>query len=479
MSLKKKAAKASMWSVFESLGVKGITFASGIFLARILDPEDFGLIAMLYVFIELSHSLANGGFQIALVQKKDLSEIDINSVFYFNLGIGAALSFVLYFSSGAIASFFEQPQLNDIVKIMSIIPVLSALNIVQHAMATKELNMKKLARATIFSNLVSVGVCIYMALEGYGVWSLVAQQIVAVLFLFLALWYRSAWYPKAQFSFNSIKQMFDFSSKVLTADFIGQLFKNIYYVVIGKLFSAEQLGFYARGDNLQKFVSDTMARTVGKVTFPVLANVQDDMPRMKSILQRSTCLASFIAFPAMLGLAAIAEELIPFLLSEKWAPSIPFFQLLCIFGAFNPLHLVNHSGLKAMGLAGLFLKLEVIKKILIVVGILVTYKFGLMAIVYGQVVVCVLAYLINVYYNEKLFGYSIGEQLKDITPFILATLLMVMCVTWVGAQLSTSVLLIMLVKLIVGALVYISCLIVLKNPILRESWGFVKAAIEK
>ncbi len=479
MSLKKKAAKATMWSMFESFGVKGITFASGIFLARILDPEDFGLIAMLYVFIELSHSLANGGFQIALVQKKDLSALDVNSVFFFNLGVGAALSFVLYFSASAIAAFFEQPQLYDIVQVMAIIPVLSALNIVQHAMATKELNMKKLARSTIISNLVSVGVCIYMALEGYGVWSLVTQQIVAVLFLFLALWYKSAWYPKAQFSFNSIKQMFDFSSKVLTADFIGQLFKNIYYVVIGKLFSAEQLGFYARGDNLQKFVSETLARTVGRVTFPVLANVQDDMKRMKHILQRSTCLASFVAFPAMLGLASIAEELIPFLLSEKWAPSIPFFQLLCIYGAFNPLHLVNHSGLKALGLGGLFLKLEILKKLLIIIGLAVTFKFGLMAIVYGQVVVCALTYLLNVYYNNKLFGYSIGEQFKDISPFVFSAIIMAICITWVGTVLSASVLTIMLAKMLIGILVYVSCLVALRNSILRESFDLIKSAVEK
>jgi len=479
MSLKKKAAKATMWSMLESLGLRAVTFASGIFLARILQPEDFGLIAMLYVFIELSHSLANGGFQVALVQKKDLSELDVNSVFFFNLGVGAALSVVLYFSSNAIASFFGQPQLNEIVKVMAIIPVLSALNIVQHSMASKELNMKKLARSTVTSSLVSAGVCIYMALEGFGVWSLVTQQIVAVVILFISLWFRSDWYPKAQFSFNSIKQMFDFSSKVFVADFIGQLFKNIYYVVIGKLFSAELLGFYARGDNLRKFVSDTLARTIERVAFPVFSQVQGNIGRVKRIMQKSTRTSSFIAFPAMLGLAAIAEELIPFLLTEKWSASIPFFQLLCVVGMFAPMYVISRSGYKALGLASLVLKLTIIKQSLIVVGIIITFNFGLMAIVFGQVVVSFLSYLIDVYYNKKLFGYPIKEQINDIFPFLLSSVLMVLCITWVGSQLALNVLLVMLIKMVVGALVYVSCLVALKNPVLRESWDLVKAAAAK
>lgn len=479
MSLKKRAAKATMWSMLESLGLRAVTFASGIFLARILQPEDFGLIAMLYVFIELSHSLANGGFQVALVQKKDLSELDINSVFFFNLGVGAALSVVLYFSSNAIASFFDQPQLNEIVQVMAIIPVLSALNIVQYSMASKELNMKKLARSTVTSSLVSACVCIYMALEGFGVWSLVTQQIVAVVILFISLWFRSAWYPKAQFSFNSIKQMFDFSSKVFVADFIGQLFKNIYYVVIGKLFSAELLGFYARGDNLRKFVSDTLSRTIERVAFPVFSQVQGDIGRVKRIMQKSTRTSSFVTFPAMLGLAAIAEELIPFLLTDKWSPSIPFFQLLCVVGMFAPMYGISRSGYKALGLAGLVLKLTIIKQSLVVVGILVTFHFGLMAIVFGQVVVAFLSYLIDVYYNKKLFGYHIKEQVNDIFPFLLSSILMVLCITWVGSQLALNILLVMLIKVVVGALVYVVCLVVLKNPVLRESWDLLKAAAAK
>ena len=479
MSLKKRAAKATMWSMLESLGLRAVTFASGILLARILQPEDFGLIAMLYVFIELSHSLANGGFQVALVQKKDLSELDINSVFFFNLGVGATLSVVLYFSSNAIASFFGQPQLNEIVQVMAIIPVLSALNIVQYSMASKELNMKKLARSTVTSSLVSACVCIYMALEGFGVWSLVTQQIVAVVILFISLWFRSAWYPKAQFSFNSIKQMFDFSSKVFVADFIGQLFKNIYYVVIGKLFSAELLGFYARGDNLRKFVSDTLSRTIERVAFPVFSQVQGDIGRVKRIMQKSTRTSSFVAFPAMLGLAAIAEELIPFLLTDKWSPSIPFFQLLCVVGMFAPMYGISRSGYKALGLAGLVLKLTIIKQSLIVVGILVTFHFGLMAIVFGQVVVSFLSYLIDVYYNKKLFGYHIKEQVNDIFPFLLSSILMVLCITWVGSQLALNILLVMLIKVVVGALVYVFSLVVLKNPVLRESWDLLKAAAAK
>ncbi len=479
MSLKKRAAKATMWSMVESLGVRVVMFASGIVLARLLEPEDFGLTAMIYVFIELSHSLANGGFQVALVQKKDLSELDINSVFYFNVGIGAALSFVLYFSAGAISAFFGQSQLVDIVQIMSIIPVLNSLNIVQHSMAAKELNMKKLARSTVVSSLVSVSVCIFMAFDGYGVWALVAQQIVAVVVLFFGLWFRSDWYPKAQFSFGSIKQMFDFSSKVLVADFIGQLFKNIYYVVIGKLFSAELLGFYSRADNLRKFVSDTLSRTIERVSFPVFSQVQDDLGRVKRIMQKSTRVSSFVAFPAMVGLAAIAEELIPFLLTDKWNPSIPFFQLLCVVGMFSPMYVISRSGYKALGLAGLVLKLTILKNALVVVGILATYQFGLMAIIVGQVIVSFFIYLIDVHYNKKYFGYPIKEQVKDIFPFLFSSSVMALFITLVGSQLSLSIFLIMLIKVAVGGCIYLGCLWLLRNSTLQDSVSLLREAIKR
>ena len=452
----------------EAFGVKGAKFIFGIILARLLTPEDFGLVALLYVFVEVSHSLTNGGFQIALVQKKDLTDTDINSVFYFNVCLGAFFSVLLFFMAGPISDFFNQPKLQEITKYVAIVPILSALCIVQQSLATKSLNMKRIARATMTSVFVSGGCCIYMAYAGYGVWSLVAQQIIAVAVLCLLLWAGSDWLPKRLFSMKSIKRMLDFSSKMLAADFINKVFNNIYYVVIGKLFPPAQLGFYARADNLQKFPSMSLAQTVGRVTFPVLSEVQDDLCRLKNISQKAVCSASFIAFPVMAGLASVADELIPLLLTEKWNPCIPFFQLLCVFGALYPLHMVNLSGIQALGKAGLFLKLEIIKKALVVIGLLVTFKGGILAIVWGQVVVSIVSYFVNLYYNNNLFGYSIPEQLKDIAPFLLGASLMSGTVIWVGNLISFGGLPVILIQAVIGATVYVLLLLLMKNSTIFE-----------
>ncbi len=421
MSLKQKTVSGILWSFIDQFANLGITFIAGIILARLLSPIEFGLIGMITVFIAVSESFINSGFSSALIRKKDCTDTDYSTVFYYNMVIGILFFILLFIGAPAIASFFNEPQLTAIVRVLGIVLIIDSITLIQRTILTKRVNFKLQARISIISSVVSGVIAVYMAFSGFGVWSLVAQRLSKQGINSFLLWIWNRWRPLFIFSRQSFNELFGFGSKLLVSGLIDTLYKNIYYLMIGKFFSAQELGFYTRADEFQKIPSQNLNGVIGRVSYPVLASIQDDKPRLKSHYQkliRSTMLVTFIL---MLGMAAIAEPMIIILIGEKWRPSIIFLQMLCFVGMMYPLHALNLNMLQVSGRSDLFLKLEVIKKILAVPTIVIGVFWGIKIMIAGMMVNNLIAYYLNSCWSGRFIGYSFSEQVKDILPsFIIA-----------------------------------------------------------
>jgi teichuronic acid exporter len=453
-SLKKKAINGILWSAIERFSVQGLRFIVGIILARLLLPYDYGLIGMIAIFLAISQTFVDSGFSNALIQKKNRNETDYSTVFYFNIVIGLFFYFILFLCAPLIANFYNSPELTSIIRFVGITVFISSLSIVQQAKLTIALDFETQAKASLYSVIIGGVIGVALAYEGYGVWALVVQSIVQSGMNTLFLWLFSKWIPKGVFSIASFKQLFSFGSKLLVAGLLNTIFKNIYFLVIGKLFSASQLGFYTRALEFQKFPSENVTGIIHRVTFPVLSSVQDDKKRLEIIFRKFIRLSAFVIFPMMIGLAVVAEPLISLILTEKWMSVVPLLQLLCISGMLYPLHAININILNVKGRSDLVLKLEVIKKIIIVIAILITFSFGIKALIIGQIFTSIIAFFINTHYSEKMVNYGPWKQIKDVVPVILITLFMALGV-WTAMLIVDNDALKLLIGVVVGIIIYI------------------------
>ena len=415
-NLKSKTLHALFWSFLERSGQQGIQFIISIILARLLLPEEFGLIAMLAIFMAVAQSFINSGFGQALIQKQDVTHIDECSIFYFNILVGFLAAGLLCLAAPWIAGFYNQPLLVPLTCVLSLNMIINAFGLVQITLLTKHIDFKTQLKVSVIATALSGTIGVTMALNGFGVWSLVAQSLGSNLFQTILLWFFNTWRPSLVFSLDSLRAMFTFGSRLLASGLLDTVFRNIYIVVIGKLFSPADLGFYSRAERLQHLPVANISGMVGRVTFPVFSSVQDDKPRLKRGIRGALTMLVMINFPMMVGLAIVAKPLVLLLLTEKWAPCIPYLQLLCVVGMLYPLHVVNLNLLKAQGRSDLFLRLEVLKKILVVIAISVTYRWGIIAMIYGQIATSCLAYFLNAYYTGKMLDYPITEQIQDLMP---------------------------------------------------------------
>lgn len=423
-SLKSKTITALFWSFIESVGLQAVRFAVGIILARLLFPEQFGLIGMLIIFIAVAQSFLDSGFGAALIQKKTAHHIDLCSVFYFNIGLGITSAGILGLMAPGIAGFYNQSILTPIMRALSVILIIDSLSLVQVTLLSKSLNFKTLTKVNLFSGGISGAAGITLAMFGFGVWSLVAQQICASLLRTGLLWLLSSWRPTMVFSLRSLRNMFPFGSKMFVSGVLNQIFANIYLLAIGKIFSAADLGYFTRAKTFAELPSHTLAGMVGRVTFPIFSTIQDDPERLKRGLKKGLCTLVMLNFAMMIGLMVIARPLVLTLVTERWAESIIYLQLLCLVGLLYPLHVINLNLLQALGKSNLFLRLEVIKKILVIVNIAVTYRWGISAIILGMMVTSGIAYYLNSYYTGILISYSIREQLWDLLPYLIIAAVM-------------------------------------------------------
>jgi len=409
-----------LWSFFERAGGQGIQLLFSIVLARILSPAEFGLIAMLYIFMSLAQALLESGFDAALVRKPDATRLDESSVFYFNIGIGAIAAGLLCLAAPAVASFYGVPLLTPMTRWLSLNMIFNAFGVAQTAILTRKIDFKSQMKASLTATSLSGTIGVAMAYEGYGVWSLVAQSLASNLFRTILLWVLSPWRPLFRFSLASLKEMFPFGSMILVTSLINTLFINIYLVIIGKLYSATDLGYYSRSQGFQQVpVQQVLSITITRVVFPVFSAMQEDKVRLKRSLQRALTMTALINFPLMAGLAAAAEPFIRFAITDKWLPAVPYLQLLCAVGALYPLQQINLNALKAQGRSDLYFRVEMLTKAFIIAAILITYRLGVQALIIGNIAASIISYYFNSYYSGKLLDYPFGEQVRDFTPTLL------------------------------------------------------------
>lgn len=452
MSLKQKTITGLIWSFIDSIAGQGITFIVGIVLARLLSPKEFGLIGMLTIFIAISQSFIDSGFRQALIRKQNCIDADYSTVFYFNIVVSILFYIILFISAPFISAFFNESILKNLIKALGLGLIINSFSIIQSTLLTKRIDFKLQAKISVIASLVSGIISISMAISGWGVWSLVALTLVKSTLNSILLWLWSKWKPILIFSKKSFTELFSFGSKLLISGLIDTIYRNVYYLVIGRYFSAIELGYYTQADQFQSLPSSNLTGIIGKVSYPVLSSIQDDKLQLKITYKRIIRSTMLITFVLMLGLVAIARPLIITLIGEKWEPSIVYLQMLCFTGMFYPLHAINLNMLQVQGRSDLFLRLEIIKKTLAIPIIVVGVIWGIKAMIGGMIVISLIAYYLNSYWSGRFIGYSFKEQIKDILPSFMLAIIMSFFVFFVGLLLPLSPLPLLIIQIITGAL---------------------------
>lgn len=450
MNLKQKTVSGLLWSFVDTFAGQGISFIVGIVLARILSPREFGLIGMITIFIAISQSFIDSGFSQALIRKKDCSSEDYSTVFYFNLATGILFFAGLFFAAPAISNFFHEPALKSIVQVLGLILIINSVTIIQSTILTKRIDFKLQAQISVIASIISGAIAITLALLNYGVWSLVALQLSKQAINSFFLWLWNNWKPIFVFSKSSFYELFGFGSKLLLSGLIDTAYRNIYYLIIGKYFSAVELGFYTRADQFQALPSSNLNTIISRVSYPVLASIKDDIPRLKKNYRKLIKSTMFLSFILMMGMAAISKPMIITLIGIKWLPSAIYLQLLCFVGMLYPLHAINLNMLNVQGRSDLFLRLEILKKILAVPIIFLAIFMGIKAMIIGMFVLSLIAFYLNSYWSGKLIGYSSIQQVKDILPSFFLAFIVNVTVFSIGFLGITSSLLLLLIQIITG-----------------------------
>lgn len=428
-SLKNKTVKGVGWSFVDNIANSGITFLVGLVLARLLTPAEYGIMAMITIFIAISTSIVDSGFSNALIRKQDAGRVDYSTVFFFNLGVSAVLYAVLYVGAPRIAAFFKEPLLEDVMRVIGWVLIINALAIIPRTLFVKAVNFKTQTKVSLIASLSSGTVGIGMALGGMGVWSLVGQQLSRQLMNTVFLWVYGKWRPSLEFSVRSFRELFGFGSKLLLSGLLSTVFQEIYALVIGRFYTSAQLGQYTRAQQFNTIFSSNLTAVVQRVSYPVLSCIQDEPARLKEAYRRVIKVTMLVTFACMLGLAAVAKPLIVLLIGEKWLPAVSLLQIICFSGMFYPLHAINLNVLQVKGRSDLFLRLEIIKKFLAIGPLLLGIFFSIKSMLLGSVFNSVIAYFLNSYYSADLLRYSTMEQVKDVLPTFFVSLL-VSAVMW-------------------------------------------------
>ncbi|MEO5967775.1 MAG: lipopolysaccharide biosynthesis protein [Ferruginibacter sp.] len=418
MSLRKKALSGLIWTFAQQFSVQGISFIVSIVLARILLPAEFGIIGMITVFVAVGNSLVSSGLTQSLIRSKNLTQADYSTVFFFNILGSAVVYLIVFFSAPFIADFYKQEILTNILRIFCLSFLIDALTSIQIAKLTKELNFKAQMIVVIPSLIISGTLGIVLAYNGFGVWSIVYMTLAQKVLQTIQYWIRTKWYPSLIFDIQIFKEHFFFGYKLTLAELLDSFFKNIYQIIIGKFFSPTQVGYFTRADTIKQLPVYNISSALKKVTYPLFSSIQDDNVKLKSAYRQVMQLTLYIVCPVLVFMAILGEPLFRFLLTEKWLPAVPYFQILCFAGILQPIHSYNLNILKIKGRSDLYLKLEIYKKIIIVLSVLVSINFGIIGLIWGQLVISVLIFFVNTYYSGRFINYPTTEQMKDIFPVV-------------------------------------------------------------
>ncbi len=469
VSLKEKTVSNLIWRLFERCGAQFVAFLVSIILARILSPEQFGIIALVMIVTSILEVFVDSGLGNALIQKKDAGDLEFSTVFFANLVFCISLYVILYITAPFIAVFYKDENLKNVIRVLGLTLIVSGLKNVQQAYVSKKLLFRKFFFATLTGTILAAFIGILLAYKGFGVWALVAQQLVNITIDTFVLWLIVPWRPKRIFSFGVLKELFSYGWKILVASLINRIYIDIRQMVVGRVYTPSDLAFYNQGEKFPRFISSNIDSSIDSVLFPILSEKQEDVNAVKSMTKRAIKISSYIMLPLLLGLAATSKNVVKIVLTDKWLPCVPYFILGCVSFALQPVISANLNAIKAVGRSDVFLKLEIIKKSLSTAIVFITMPFGVFAIAIGSTIYCIIAAFINSFPNNKLLNYSFIEQLFDIFPQIIVSVLMGIIVYFLPLG-NLPVIVQLLIQVLVGGTFYILVTAIFKF----ESYLYIK-----
>lgn len=478
MSRSKNTITNFLWRFAERCGAQGVSFIVSLVLARLLSPDDYGTVALMTVFISILSVFIDSGFSAALIQKKDADELDFSSIFYFNLVSCGLMYLILFFAAPLISAFYGRPEMTAMLRVLGITFLISGVKSVQTAYVSKNMMFKRFFFATLGGTIGAAFVGIGMAMKGYGAWAIIAQSLFNNTVDTLILWLTVKWRPKWQFSFRRLKQLFSYGWKLLVSSLLDTVYGNLRSLIIGKVYSSEDLAFYNKGQHLPNLIVSNVNSSIDSVLLPTMSAAQNDREAVKSMTRRSIQTSTYVMAPLLLGMAACATPLIRLLLTQKWLPCVPFLVIYCITYMFYPVHTANLNAIKALGRSDLFLKLEICKKVIGLIVLAITVPISVMAMGYSLLVTSVLGQIINSWPNRKLLNYGYLEQLKDILPGIGLAAFMAVCVyliQWLGLPDYVT----LLIQVPVGAVIFIGGSALLKLEAFTYLWGMVGPVLKR
>ena len=470
--------KNFLWRFFERCGAQFVTLIVSIVLARILTPSDFGTVSLIMVFTTILQVFVDSGLGTALIQKKDADDLDFSSVFYFNFAICLILYLGMFIASPFIAKFYKDISLTPIIRVISLTIVMSGVKGIQQSYVSRNMLFKKFFFATLGGTLFSAVLGIGMAYAGFGVWSIVAQQLSNTAIDTLILWITVDWRPKRMFSWQRLKSLLSYGWKLLVSSLLDTIYNNLRNLIIGKIYTSSDLAYYNQGDKFPKVIVMNINASIDSVLLPSMSGEQENKERVKSMTRRAIKTSTYIMAPLMMGLLFCAEPIVRLLLTDKWLPCVPYLRIFCFTYMFWPIHTANLNAIKAMGRSDLFLKLEIIKKVVGLILLFITMRISVMAMAYSLIFSGILSQIINSWPNWKLLNYNYLEQLRDILPSICISVFMGVCVYFIGF-LSLPTLLQLIIQVIVVAIIYIVASIVLKLEEFNYLFGMIKSFKKK
>lgn len=474
-NLKKDTTKGVFWSLIERFGTQGVQFLVMLVMARLLSPNDYGVVGMLVVFVAIAQAFVDGGFSQALIRKKDRTEVDNSTVFYFNIVVSVLIYLIFYLFAPCVSTFYNMPTLTPFMRVICLSIIINAFGVVQRALFNANIDFKAQAKASLIAIVISGAIGITLAFRGFGPWALVWQQLSNLVVNTLFLWIYSEWRPILAYSWKSFNELFSFGSKLLATSLLNAIYNNIQTIVIGKLYAAKSLGLYTRAAHFADLPSQQFTSVFMRVTFPVLCKVQDDLERLTSVYRRMLRVSAYIVFPLLIGMAAVAHPMIEVFIGKQWIECAYMLQIICFAEMWYPIHAINLDILQVSGRSDLFLKIEIYKKIVSLALLAISAPFGIIAMCYSNLLSSLICLYINTYYSSKILGISLLSQLKDLFPTISLAMVMFVIVQVVIFFIS-NVFAQLVVGVIVGVIVYISLSYILRFSEFKELISLRKKA---
>lgn len=453
--LKQKTISSMIWNAIQRFGTMAISFIGNMVLARILSPDDFGCVGMLAIFISLAETFIDGGFGSALIQKKNPTQEDYSTIFFWNLFVAVLLFIGLYFSSPLVANFYHMPILSDILKATSLILVINSFAVIQTNILTKNLEFKLIAKINVIAMCVGVAVGIFLAYRGWGVWSLVAKNLLAAFVSSVMLWVLTSWRPSFIFSWKSFKSLFSFGSLLLVSRLMNSLFENIQGLVIGRYYTAKDLGYYSQAKKIDQIPSSSISQIVTRVTFPVFSSISDDKTALRNAVKKNILCTSYLFFPLQILLILISRELVILLLTDKWVDSIPLFRIMCIYSMFISLNSINSNIFIAIGRSKLYFWVQLIKKTIGIILLIVGVQFGVMGITWSLAISGIIWWIISSCVNGQTICYGFKDQLRDVMPFFVLATAIGLIIHFISSYFSFHIVISLLLTSSVFVLLYI------------------------